>query len=54
MMGECGDDFEIREVMNMGMPYKDFRTITMPHCSGIFRFFGGLAMTAVNGGYRSS
>jgi aldehyde dehydrogenase (NAD+) len=53
-MDECGNDFAIREAMDMGMPYTDFRTITMPHCSGLFRFFGGLAMTAVNGGYRRS
>src|SRR5262249_11240376 len=25
-----------------------------PHCSGLFRFFGGLAMTGLNGSYRTS
>jgi aldehyde dehydrogenase (NAD+) len=54
LMDERADDFAIREAMDMGMPYTDFRTIIMPHCSGLFRFFGGLAMTAMNGGYRSS
>lgn len=54
LMDERADDFAIREAMDMGMPYTDFRTIIMPHCSGLFRFFGGLAMTAINGGYRSS
>jgi aldehyde dehydrogenase (NAD+) len=53
-MDERADDFAIREAMDMGMPYHDFRTIIMPHCSGLFRFFGGLCMTAMNGGYRSS
>lgn len=54
LMDERADDFAIREAMDMGMPYKDFREIIMPHCSGLFRFFGGLAMSAMNGGYRSS
>jgi aldehyde dehydrogenase (NAD+) len=52
-MDERADDFAIREAMDMGMPYKDFREIIMPHCSGLFRFFGGLAMH-MNGGYRQS
>jgi aldehyde dehydrogenase (NAD+) len=39
--------------MDMGMPFRDFREILMPHCSGLFRFFGGLAMH-MNGGYRQS
>jgi len=26
------------ESMDMGIPYSDFRTICMPHCSGLFRF----------------
>jgi acyl-CoA reductase-like NAD-dependent aldehyde dehydrogenase len=47
------EDFAIREAMDMGMPYRDFREIIMPHCSGLFRF-GGLAMSAMNGGYRTS
>jgi aldehyde dehydrogenase (NAD+) len=44
LMDERADDFAIREAMDTGMPYSDFRTIIMPHCSGLFRFFGGLAM----------
>jgi aldehyde dehydrogenase (NAD+) len=47
------DDFAMREAMDMGMPYRDFVTSIMPHCSGLFRFFGGLAMH-MNGGYRQS
>ena len=39
LMDERADDFAIREAMDMGMPYTDFRTIIMPHCSGLFRFF---------------
>jgi aldehyde dehydrogenase (NAD+) len=54
LMDERADDFAIREAMDMGMPYKDFREVIMPHCSGLFRFFGGLAMSAMNGSYRSS
>lgn len=54
LLDERADDFAVREAMDMGMPYKDFREIIMPHCSGLFRFFGGLAMSAMNGGYRSS
>lgn len=54
LMDERAEDLAIREAMDMGMPYKDFREIIMPHCSGLFRFFGGLAMSAMNGGYRSS
>ena len=54
LMDERADDFAIREAMDMGMPYTDFRTIIMPHCSGLFRFFGGQAMAAMNGGYRTS
>ena len=47
------EDFAMREAMDMGMPYRDFVTSIMPHCSGLFRFFGGLAMH-MNGGYRQS
>jgi aldehyde dehydrogenase (NAD+) len=54
LLDERADDFAIREAMDMGMPYQDFRNIIMPHCSGLFRFFGGLAMSAMNGGYRAS
>jgi len=35
-------------------PYCDFRNIIMPHCSGLFRFFGGLAMSGMSGIYRTS
>ncbi len=54
LMDERREEFALREAMDMGMPYTDFLTIIMPHCSGLFRFFGGLAMSAMNGGYRSS
>ena len=54
LMDERADDFALREAMDMGMPYHDFRAIIMPHCAGLFRFFGGLCMTAMNGGYRTS
>jgi aldehyde dehydrogenase (NAD+) len=47
------EEFGMREAMDMGMPLHDFVTIIMPHCSGLFRFFGGLAMH-MNGGYRQS
>jgi aldehyde dehydrogenase (NAD+) len=53
LMDERAHDFALREAMDMGMPYRDFIDIIMPHCSGLFRFFGGLAMQ-MNGGYRSS
>jgi acyl-CoA reductase-like NAD-dependent aldehyde dehydrogenase len=53
LLDERADDFAIREAMDMGMPYRDFRQAIMPHCSGLFRFFGGLAMQ-MNGGYRQS
>jgi aldehyde dehydrogenase (NAD+) len=54
LLDERADDFAIREAMDMGMPYRDFRESIMPHCSGLMRFFGGLAMSAMNGGYRGS
>jgi aldehyde dehydrogenase (NAD+) len=54
LMDERADDFALREAMDMGIPYNDFRNIIMPHCSGLFRFFGGLAMSAMNGSYRTS
>ena len=54
LLDERADDLSLLESMDMGIPYSDFRTICMPHCSGLFRFFGGLAMTAMNGGYRTS
>jgi aldehyde dehydrogenase (NAD+) len=53
LMDERADDFALREAMDMGMPYHDFRVTIMPHCSGLFRFFGGLCMSAMNGGYRT-
>jgi aldehyde dehydrogenase (NAD+) len=46
--------FALLEAMDMGMPYKDFVTIILPYCSGLFRFFGGLAMSAMGGEYRTS
>lgn len=54
LLDERSEDFAIREAMDMGMPYHDFRTVIMPHCSGLFRFFGGLCMSAMSGGYRNS
>ena len=54
LMDERADDFAVREAMDMGMPYRDFRDIIMPHCSGLFRFHGGLAMSAMDGAYRAS
>src|SRR5262249_48734484 len=53
LLDERAEDFALREAMDMGMPYRDFLTTIMPHCSGLFRFFGGLAMH-MNGGYRQS
>lgn len=47
------EEFAVREAMDMGMPFADFTKIILPHCSGLFRFFGGLAMQ-MNGGYRQS
>lgn len=54
LLDERAEDFAIREAMDMGMPYKDFVEIIMPHCSGLFRFFGGLTMSAMDGAYRNS
>jgi aldehyde dehydrogenase (NAD+) len=54
LMDERAEDFAVREAMDMGMPYRDFRETIMPHCSGLFRFHGGLAMSAMDGGYRTS
>lgn len=54
LMDARADDFALREAMDMGMPYGDFRRTIMPHCSGLFRFFGGLAMSAMHGSYRAS
>ena len=53
LMDERAEEFALREAMDMGMPYRDFLTTIMPHCSGLFRFFGGLAMQ-MNGSYRAS
>ena len=49
LLDERAEDFAIREAMDMGMPYRDFREIIMPHCSGLFRFFGGQAMAHLDG-----
>ncbi|MER8474925.1 aldehyde dehydrogenase family protein [Mesorhizobium sp. M1163] len=54
LLDERAEDFAVREAMDMGMPYRDFRDIIMPHCSGLFRFHGGLAMSAMDGAYRTS
>jgi aldehyde dehydrogenase (NAD+) len=54
LIDERGGEIGLRESMDMGMPYRDFMEIILPHCSGLFRFFGGLAMNAMNGGYRRS
>ncbi|MBC8165159.1 MAG: aldehyde dehydrogenase family protein [Bryobacteraceae bacterium] len=54
LMDERREEFALLEAMDMGMPYMDFLNIIMPHCSGLFRFFGGLAMSAMNGSYRTS
>lgn len=53
LLDQRADDFALREAMDMGMPYRDFREMIMPITSGLFRFFGGLAMQ-MNGGYRQS
>lgn len=53
LLDERADDFALREAMDMGMPYHDFRETIMPISSGLFRFFGGMAMQ-MNGGYRQS
>jgi aldehyde dehydrogenase (NAD+) len=54
LLDDRTDEFALREAMDMGMPYRDFRNIIMPHCSGLFRFFGGLAMSGMSGTYRTS
>jgi aldehyde dehydrogenase (NAD+) len=54
LIQEREEDFALREAMDMGVPYHDFRALVIPHCVGLFRFFGGLCMTAMNGGYRDS
>jgi aldehyde dehydrogenase (NAD+) len=48
------DDFAIREAMDMGMPYRDFRDMILPTVSSLFRFYGGQAMSALSGSYRAS
>jgi len=53
LLDERADDFALREAMDMGMPYRDFRYTILPICSGLFRYFGGLAMQ-INGGYRET
>ena len=54
LLDDRAEDFALREAMDMGMPYRDFVDVIMPHCSGLFRFFGGLAMHAMDGAYRTS
>lgn len=54
LLDERTEDFAVREAMDMGMPYTDFTTSIMPHCSGLFRFFAGQAMARMDGGYRTS
>ncbi len=54
LIDERGADIGLRESMDMGMPYHDFMEIILPHCSGLFRFFAGQAMTGMNGSYRTS
>jgi len=54
LLDERADDFAVREAMDMGMPYHDFRDTIMPFCSGLFRFHGALAMSALDGSYRTS
>jgi aldehyde dehydrogenase (NAD+) len=53
LVDERAADFGLREAMDMGMPYRDFVVSIVPHVSGLFRFFGGLAMQ-MNGAYRNS
>ncbi|WP_233808190.1 aldehyde dehydrogenase family protein [Paraburkholderia sp. HP33-1] len=54
LLEERAEDFALRESMDMDMPYRDFLDIIMPHCAGLFRFFGGIAMHAMGGAYRGS
>jgi aldehyde dehydrogenase (NAD+) len=54
LIDERGEEIGLRESMDMGMPYRDFMDIILPHCSGLFRFFAGQAMTGMNGSYRTS
>src|SRR5579872_4325704 len=53
LMDQRAEEFALREAMDMGMPFRDFRDTILPTCSGLFRFFGGLAMQ-IGGGYRQS
>jgi len=53
LLDERAEDFALREAMDMGMPYRDFLETIMPTCSGLFRYFGGLA-TQMGGSYRQS
>lgn len=54
LLDQRADEFALREAMDMGMPYRDFRDIVMPHCSGLFRFFAGQALGNMDGSYRGS
>ncbi len=53
LLDERAAEFALHEAMDMGMPYADFMNTIMPTGSGLFRFFGGLAMQ-LGGGYRQS
>jgi len=54
LLDERADDFAIREAMDMGMPYRDFREMILPIVSSLFRFYGGQAMSGLGGGYRTT
>jgi aldehyde dehydrogenase (NAD+) len=54
LMDERAEDFAVREAMDMGMTYRDFGDSITPHCAGLFRFHGCLAMSAMDGAYRTS
>ena len=54
LLEERAEDLALREAMDMGMPYKDFIDAIIPHCAQLFRLYGGLAMSAMDGGYRES
>ena len=54
LLEERAEDLALREAMDMGMPYKDLIDAIVPHCAQLFRLYGGLAMSAMDGGYRDS
>jgi aldehyde dehydrogenase (NAD+) len=53
LLDERADDLALREAMDMGMPYRDFRETILPIVSSLFRFYGGIAMSALSGSYRA-